>query len=99
MRWYTSLTAVFGPIPGNRDNSWLSCSMTDIDGDGSSEQTGKLHQGLYKLADHYERQTAQVTKRLTLLMEPVLILGLGLVVGFIVIAMLMPIFQMNMIIQ
>jgi len=63
------------------------------------EQSGETHKGLYKLADYYERQTELVTKQLTTLIEPLLILGLGLVVGFIVIAMLMPIFQMNMIIQ
>ena len=61
------------------------------------EAAGTLDQGLHKLADAYERDTQQKMKTLTSLLEPVLILVMGLVVGFIVMAMLLPIFQINMV--
>jgi len=63
------------------------------------EETGQLHKGLHKLADYYERQTQRFIKRVTSLIEPLLILGIGLIVGFMVIAMLLPILQMNLMIQ
>ena len=61
------------------------------------EAGGTLDQGLRKLADSYERDIQQKTKTLNSLMEPVLILIMGSVVGFIVMAMLLPIFQINMV--
>jgi len=64
-----------------------------------AEESGKLHEGLMKLASYYERQTQKTVKRVLSLIEPVLILILGSVVGFVVIAMLMPMFKMNLIIQ
>lgn len=63
------------------------------------EETGKMQQSLYKLAHYYERQTNAFVKRMTSLIEPVLILILGTVVAFVVMAMLLPMFQMNLIIN
>ena len=61
------------------------------------EAAGTLDQGLHKLADSYERDIQQKMKTLTSLLEPVLILIMGSLVGFIVMAMLLPIFQINMV--
>jgi len=63
------------------------------------ERSGAPEKSLFKIAESFERQTDQMIKVITSLMEPVLILVVGLIVGFIVISMLLPIFQMNLVIQ
>lgn len=63
------------------------------------EESGKLSDALCKVGFSYERQTDEVMKRITSLLEPALIVAVGLVIGFMVVAMLLPIFQMNLIIQ
>ncbi|MGE5308165.1 MAG: type II secretion system F family protein [Deltaproteobacteria bacterium] len=59
------------------------------------EESGKLDDALSELAESYERDTEEALKTLGSLIEPALILGMGLIVGFIVIAMLLPIFEIN----
>lgn len=59
------------------------------------EETGKLEGMLANVADHYDLEVKRQTKRLTSLLEPALILGMGLVVGFVVISMLMAIFSIH----
>jgi type IV pilus assembly protein PilC len=49
---------------------------------------------LIKIADFYEDQVTAMVAGLTSLIEPLLIVGLGLVVGFIVISMFLPMFKM-----
>ena len=61
------------------------------------EEGGSLEKSLFKVADSYERETDNVIKTMTSLLEPLLILTMGLVVGFIVVSMLLPIFQINII--
>ena len=63
------------------------------------EETGHPGKGLHKLAGYYERQVQRFMKAMTSLIEPGLILILGAVVGFVVLAMLMPIFRMNLIVR
>lgn len=58
------------------------------------EKTGALETMLTKIADFYEDQVNSMVAGLTSLIEPLLIVGLGLVVGFIVISMFMPMFKM-----
>jgi type II secretory pathway component PulF len=60
------------------------------------EEAGRLDEALSEIASSYERDTDETLKILTSLLEPVIILLMGLIVGFIVIAMLLPVFQMNM---
>jgi general secretion pathway protein F len=50
---------------------------------------------LLRVADNYEKAVRNTVKRLISLLEPALILVMGLVVGFIVISMLMAIFSVN----
>lgn len=59
------------------------------------EETGKLEEMLIKVADTYDERVRRTVKRLTSLLEPVLILSLGLIVGFIVLSMLLAIFSIN----
>ena len=63
------------------------------------EQSGELEKMLDKIADIYERETESQIMALTSMLEPVMILGMGLVVGFIVISILLPIFEMNQMIR
>ncbi|MCX5699849.1 MAG: type II secretion system F family protein [Candidatus Omnitrophica bacterium] len=63
------------------------------------EETGTLKKSLTRIADDYERDVDRSLKSLARMLEPIIILGVGLVVGFIVLAMLLPIFQMNLIVR
>jgi type IV pilus assembly protein PilC len=58
------------------------------------ERTGALESMLDKVAEFYEDQVDAVVSSLTSIIEPILIVFLGLVVGFIVISMFMPMFEM-----
>jgi general secretion pathway protein F len=59
------------------------------------EETGKLDTMLNEVAEHYDQEVKRTTKRLTSILEPALILGMGLVIGVVVISMLLAIFSMN----
>ncbi len=59
------------------------------------EETGNLSGMLLKVADNYEKLVKNLVKRAISLIEPIMILVMGVVVGFIVISMLMAIFSMN----
>ena len=63
------------------------------------EQSGELENMLNKIADIYERETESQIMALTSMLEPVMILVMGVVVGFIVISILLPIFEMNQMIR
>ncbi len=63
----------------------LVVNMVDV-----GEETGELDTMLYKVADTYDEEVAVITESLTKLMEPLLIILLGGAVGFIVIALFMP---------
>ncbi len=59
------------------------------------EETGKLDMMLLRVAENYEKMVKDMVKRFISLLEPAMILAMGLVVGFVVISMLMAIFSMN----
>ncbi len=63
------------------------------------EETGSLEKSLIRIADDYENDVNRIIKILTRLLEPVIILVMGLIVGFIVMSMLLPIFQINLIVK
>ena len=60
---------------------------------GVGEETGALEQMMSKIADFYEDQVAAALKALTSILEPAMIIIVGAIVGFIVIAMYMPMFE------
>jgi type IV pilus assembly protein PilC len=60
---------------------------------GVGEETGALETMLSKIADFYEDQVAAAIKALTSLLEPVMIMIIGAIVGFIVISMYLPLFK------
>lgn len=59
------------------------------------EESGALDHMLTRLADFYEQETSVALEKLTTLLEPLIILILGLSVGGLVLAMYMPVFSMN----
>jgi type IV pilus assembly protein PilC len=61
---------------------------------GVGEETGNLDGMLGKVADFYEDEVAAVIKALTSILEPVMIVLVGAIVGFIVISMYLPLFQL-----
>ncbi len=58
------------------------------------ESTGALDAMLGKIADFYEDEVDQAVASLTSLLEPIMMVFLGVIIGFIVIAMYLPIFTM-----
>ena len=60
---------------------------------GVGEETGALDSMLAKIADFYEDEVAAAVKALTAIMEPVMIIVVGGIVGVIVISMYLPLFD------
>jgi len=63
------------------------------------EQSGNLETMLSKVADIYEREVENTILRLTSLLEPAIILVMGVLVGFIVLSICLPIFEMNQLVR
>jgi general secretion pathway protein F len=61
----------------------------------AGEASGNVAEGLLHVADAYDDEVEARVAALTSLVEPILIILLGAVVGFIVLAMLLPIFEIN----
>ena len=59
------------------------------------EKTGNLGESLFKIATSYEEEVENELKALTSLLEPVIILIMGVIVGFIVLSMLLPVFELT----
>ena len=59
------------------------------------EETGKLESMLAEVAGYYDQEVKRSTKRMMALLEPVLILAMGLIIGIVVISMLLAIFSIN----
>jgi len=59
------------------------------------EESGSLQESLKDIAESYEADINEITKMITTILEPVMILTVGAIVGFIVFAMLLPIFSMD----
>ncbi len=68
----------------------LALSMIKV-----GEETGQLDMMLIKIADTYEKSLKVSIKKFVSFLEPALILGMGLLTGFIVISMLMAIFSIT----
>jgi general secretion pathway protein F len=62
---------------------------------GVGEETGRLDEMLIKVAETYEENFQSSVKRFVALLEPLVILVMGLVVGFIVISILLAVFSIN----
>ena len=58
------------------------------------EETGELEQMLSKVADFYEDEVDSTIQSLTSIIEPLMMIGVGFMVGIIIIAMYLPVFKM-----
>jgi len=63
------------------------------------EQTGSLEKMLNRIAIAYETEAQSDVMVMTSLLEPIMILLMGLIVGFIVFSILLPIFEMNQLVR
>lgn len=61
----------------------------------TGEQSGQLEEMLEHVADNYDFQVDQRVEKLTTLIEPLMIVGMGVAVSFIVFSILMPILQLS----
>jgi general secretion pathway protein F len=62
---------------------------------GVGEQSGQLETMLDKIATSYEREVESAIMGMTALIEPIMISVMGAAVGFVVLSILLPIFEMN----
>ena len=63
------------------------------------EETGELEKMLDKIADFYEDEVDASIQALTSIVEPLMMIGVGLVVGIIIIAMYMPMFKLLQLVE
>jgi len=59
------------------------------------EQTGKLSSMLDEVAKYYEEQVSTAVERMASLLEPVMLIGMAVVIGILVVSMYLPIFQLS----
>lgn len=81
--------SIAGPLKASGVFPLMVVNMIDV-----GEETGSLDNMLMKVADIYESEVDTTINALTSVLEPFLIIGMGLVVGFIVIAMFLPLIKL-----
>lgn len=77
------------PLRETRITDDLVVNMVDV-----GEETGALDNMLYKVADIYDEEVSVLVEGLISLLEPLMVVVLGLIVGFIVIALFMPLVKL-----
>jgi len=65
----------------------------------AGERSGEVELVLGKIADAYESELESLLTGMLALLEPVLILVMGVLVGFIVLAILLPIFELSQMVR
>lgn len=63
------------------------------------EKSGEMEEMLRRISQIYDAEVDRVITRLTALMEPIMILAMGVIVFFIVVAILLPIFEMSQMVR
>lgn len=61
----------------------------------SGEQTGKLGMVLGRVGNHYDSEVNIAIKSATSILEPMMVAGMGMIIGSLALAMLLPIFKLN----
>jgi type IV pilus assembly protein PilC len=77
------------PLKETRTVDDIVVNMVDV-----GEETGALDNMLYKVADVYDEEVSVLVEGLVNLLEPLMVVILGLIVGFIVIALFMPLIKL-----
>ena len=62
---------------------------------GVGERTGKLDEILLYLGDYYDEEIDNISKNLTTILEPMLLIGIGIVVAFVALAIISPIYELT----
>lgn len=81
--------SVAAPLRKTKVVDGLVTNMIDV-----GEETGELDKMLLKVADNYDEEVDVAVAGLVSLLEPIMVVVLGLIVGFIVIALFMPLVQL-----
>ena len=81
--------SVSGPLRSSKVCDGLVTNMIDV-----GEETGELDKMLLKVADNYEEEIDVAVASLVSLLEPLMVVVLGGIVGFIVVALFMPLVQL-----
>jgi type IV pilus assembly protein PilC len=77
------------PLRETRTVDEIVVNMVDV-----GEETGALDTMLYKVADVYDEEVGVLVEGLVNMLEPIMVVALGLIVGFIVIALFMPLIKL-----
>lgn len=77
------------PLANSGEFDDIVVNMIDV-----GEETGELDKMLIKVADNYDEEVDVLVTSMVSLMEPALIIGMGLVIGFIVIALFLPLIKL-----
>ena len=77
------------PLGQSRVCDDIVVNMIDV-----GEETGNLDAMLLKIADNYDQEVDAAVDGLTSLMEPIMVIGLGTVIGFIVISLFLPLIKL-----
>ncbi|NLF33287.1 MAG: type II secretion system F family protein, partial [Planctomycetes bacterium] len=78
-----------GPLRQARVVDSMVVNMIDV-----GEETGDLDKMLMKIADNYDNEVQALVDGLVSLLEPVMVIVLGVIVGFIVIALFLPLVKL-----
>jgi type IV pilus assembly protein PilC len=63
----------------------------------AGEESGKLGEVLNDVADHYSKELRNIIKGVTAMIEPLMIVAMGVIVGFIAMSIILPIFKLSQI--
>jgi general secretion pathway protein F len=86
--------AIAEPLERSKQFPPMMCHMIRI-----GEKTGQVEAMLKNVADAYDAQVEAKIATLTSILEPLMIVGMGLMVAFLVFSILMPMLQMNEMVQ
>ncbi len=94
---YTQVTKGQHISAALKDSNIFDKNTLDLIGVG--EESGRLDEMLFRIAQMNESESSGLIETLLFMLEPALILSLGIIIAIIVMAILLPIFQMNFLIQ
>jgi len=66
---------------------------------GAGEESGKLGEVLDEVSEYYARELRQVIKSVTSMIEPLMIVAMGSIVGFIAMSIILPIFRLSQLVK
>jgi type IV pilus assembly protein PilC len=66
---------------------------------GAGEESGKLGEVLDEVSDFYAKELRMVIKSVTAMIEPLMIVLMGSVVGFIAMSIILPIFKLSQLVK